>query len=154
MGRLQLKPTTLKQANAMVADLHRHHKPAVGHRFSISAYRDGELVGVVIVSRPVGRGWDHYNDCEVIRCCTDGTRNACSFLYGAADRIAKEMGFRQIITYTLESEGGASLRAAGWLCDGVVRRDGRGWSNRPGRKEEHPEPKVRWRKIFKPDEVS
>jgi hypothetical protein len=38
-------PLTLKQANTLVDRLHRHHKPVVGHRFSIGAEVDGNLVG-------------------------------------------------------------------------------------------------------------
>lgn len=41
-------PLTLKQANALVADLHRHHKPVHAHRFSIGAMKDDRLVGAAI----------------------------------------------------------------------------------------------------------
>ena len=54
---------------------------------------------------------------EVTRLCTDGTRNACSFLYSRAARIAKEMGYKKIITYILETENGSSLKASGWTCE-------------------------------------
>ena len=57
--------------------------------------------------------------CEVVRVATDGTPNACSFLYGNAARIARLMGFRRIITYTLDNESGASLRAVGWMREAV-----------------------------------
>jgi hypothetical protein len=62
---------------------------------------------------------------EVTRLCTDGYINACSFLYGAAARVAKAMGYTKIITYILESENGASLRASGWTFGGV--RGGGSW---------------------------
>lgn len=55
---------------------------------------------------------------EVTRLCTDGTKNACSFLYAAVWRAARAMGYRKAITYILESESGVSLRAAGWQCRG------------------------------------
>ena len=55
---------------------------------------------------------------EVTRLCTDGTKNACSFLYGKAARAAFALGYRRIGTYTLPDEGGASLRAAGWKLIG------------------------------------
>lgn len=140
-------PLTLAAANDAVARLHRHHKPVVGHRFSIGAEVDGVLVGAVIVGRPVARSVDHTEVAEVTRLVTDGTRNACSFLYGRAAAAAKAMGFREIRTYTLATEPGTSLRASGWECDGVVRRDGRGWNNRDGRRTDQPtEPKQRWRK--------
>jgi hypothetical protein len=80
----------------------------------------------------------------VTRLCTDGTHNACSFLYGAAARSAREQGYRKIITYILESESGDSLRAAGWLCEGPA--GGGSWSRgKRERTDKHPtERKVRW----------
>ena len=84
-------PTTLKEANAFVGELHRHHDEVVGHRFSFGAEVDGKLVGTVIVGRPVAPKTDQYKVAEVTRLCTDGTANACSFLYGAAAKICKIM---------------------------------------------------------------
>jgi len=115
---LQLVPVSLRAANTFVAACHRHHKPTTGHKFSIGCQCDGQLVGVVIVGRPVSRYLDDGLTLEVNRLCTDGTRNACSMLYSAAARAAKAMGYRKIITYTLDSEPGTSLRAAGWTCAG------------------------------------
>ncbi len=115
---LRLKPISLREANAYVKENHRHHKPVVGHKFSIGCEADGKLVGVVIVGRPVSRYLDNGWTLEVTRLCTDGTRNACSFLYGAAARAAVAMGYERIITYTLDTETGSSLKAAGWKCDG------------------------------------
>lgn len=150
---MEIVPLTLKEANAFVANLHRHHKPCTGHRFSLGLRNnEGDLVGVAIVGRPVARAVDQYNVCEVSRLCTDGTRNACSALYGACARVAKEMGFKYIQTYILESEPGTSLRASGWQSDGVVRKDGVGWNNRKGRTDSQPtEAKERWKKVFKID---
>lgn len=145
---LVARPCTLKQANALVDSIHRHHDPVVGHRFSIAAYLDGALVGVAIVGRPMGRAVPQYTTCEVVRLATDGTPNACSFLYSRCARAAEAMGFDFIQTYILESEPGTSLRAAGWTNEGQVRKDGKGWTNRPGRKEKNTGPKVRWRKYF------
>lgn len=127
----------LKDANDFVARLHRHHKPVVGHLFSIGAVLDGELVGVAIVGRPVARMRDDGLTAEVTRLCTDGTRNACSFLYGAAARAAFALGFKRIGTYILKSEDGASLRASGWRLIGETK--GGSWS-RPsrGREDKHP----------------
>ena len=83
------------------------------------AKTDGEkIVGVCIVGRPVSRYLDDGMTLEVTRCCTDGTRNACSILYAAAWRAAKAMGYKKIITYILKSENGASLRASGYKCIG------------------------------------
>jgi hypothetical protein len=108
-------PFTLSQANEMVARLHRHHKPARGHRFSIGV-KDRQFVlrGAAIVGRPKAHMTEQYGIVEVTRLVTDGARNACSALYGACARIAKEMGFERILTFILEGEPGTSLRAVGW----------------------------------------
>ena len=104
----------LKEANGFVEFIHRHHKPVVGHRFSVGAEHDGKLCGVAIIGRPVARMVDQKNTLEVTRLCTDGTKNACSFLYAAAARAGKEMGYLKIQTYVLESEPATTLKAAGW----------------------------------------
>lgn len=115
---LKLKPVSLREANEYVKLHHRHHRPVVGHKFSIGCEADGELVGVVIAGRPVSRYLDDGKTLEVTRLCTNGARNACSFLYAAAAKAAAAMGYDRIITYILESENGSSLRAAGWTCQG------------------------------------
>lgn len=136
-GDVQLVRIDLAEANAFVEALHRHHKPVVGHVFSIGAACDGKIVGIAIVGRPVSRMRDDGATAEVTRVCTDGTRNACSFLYGAAARAAFALGFNRIGTYTLAEEGGASLRGAGWKLLGE--RGGGSWdrSDRP-RVDKHP----------------
>ena len=111
---LRLRPISLRDANEYVRQHHRHHKPVAGHKFSIGCEADGELVGVIIAGRPVSRYLDDGFTLEVTRLCTNGAKNACSFLYGAAARAAAAMGYKRIITYTLESENGASLRASGF----------------------------------------
>ena len=118
---------SLDEANSFVAAKHRHHPPVVGHLFSIGAFIGEKLVGVVIVGRPVSRMRDDGLTAEVTRLCTDGTRNACSFLYGKAARAAFALGFLRIGTYTLPDEGGASLRAVGWTLLGE--RGGGEWSS-------------------------
>lgn len=127
----------LAEANAFVAEHHRHHKPVVGHLFSIGASLGDKIVGVVIVGRPVARMRDDGLTAEVTRLCTDGTRNACSFLYGAAARAALALGFKRIGTYILATEPGVSLTGAGWRLVGETR--GRSWStpSRP-RVDKHP----------------
>lgn len=142
MSRLRHTRIKLNEANAFVADLHRHHKPVVGHLFSLGAVLEGKLVGVAIVGRPVARMRDDGLTAEVTRLCTDGTKNACSFLYGASARAAFALGFVRIGTYILASEPGTTLRAAGWRLIGQTQ--GGSWS-RPsrGREDEHPtEPKL------------
>lgn len=108
-------PIELKEANEFVNRLHRHHAPVHRDKFRIGALNDeGRLVGVIQLARPVSRVLDDGLTIEVVRLCTDGTPNACSFLYSKAARIAREMGYKKIITYILESENGVSLRASGW----------------------------------------
>ena len=114
---LTIKPISLKDANRFVIEHHRHHGKATGHKFSIAAYNADELVGVAIVGRPLARYLDNGETLEVLRLCTIGQHNACSILYGRCARIAKEMGYRKIITYILESEMGTSLKASGWVCE-------------------------------------
>ena len=132
---MEIVPVTLAQANDFVRKLHRHNKPVVGHRFSVGvADGAGTLRGVAIVGRPVAPKLDDGRAAEITRLCTDGTRNACSMLYGAARRAAKALGYSPIYTYTLPEEGGASLRAAGFHLD---KTDAGGsaamWHNREGR---------------------
>jgi hypothetical protein len=127
---LSAVPLTLGQANALVGRWHRHHEPVTSHRFSIGAEADGVLVGAVIVARPAARLTNQAHVAEVARLVTDGTPNACSFLYQAAARTAKAMGFRRIQTFILEPEPGTSLKAAGWRCDGMTSAtDPRGWAH-------------------------
>lgn len=111
---LEIRPITLREANLYVSRHHRHNLPTMGHKFSIAVYEGDRLCGVAIAGRPVARKLDDGFTMEVLRVCTDGTRNACSILYGACSRCAKEMGYKRIVTYTLPSETGASLRAAGF----------------------------------------
>lgn len=112
-----IKPVSLKEANAYVEENHRHHRKATGHKYSIGVFDGGVLHGVAIVGRPLSRFLDDGKTLEVLRCCTDGTYNACSMLYSRSARIAKEMGYEKIITYILESENGASLKASGWTLE-------------------------------------
>ena len=120
--KLHVVPIELAEANKAIAAWHRHHKPAVGHRFSLGCVNTHNvLVGVAIVGRPVARLAGHPTQVlEVIRVATDGTPNACSALYGAAARAARAMGYNKIQTYILDTELGTSLRAAGWVDEGVA----------------------------------
>lgn len=144
-----IRPLTLSQANDLVSKLHRHHKPARGHRFSMGLFEGDKLVGAAIVGRPVSRGCDPYLTVEVTRLVTDGTPNACSMLYGAAARVAKAMGFTKIQTYILASEPGTSLKASGWTK--VAETSGGNWNcrTRKNRRTDQPqEKKHRWEKRF------
>lgn len=141
---LELTPISLAEANAFVTLHHRHHKPVPGAKFCIACADDTGVRGVVIVGRPMARPWDDGWTLEVNRLATDGAHNACSMLYGAAWRAAKAIGYRRLITYTLASESGSSLRATGWLLIGE--RKGRSWNcpSRP-RVDTHPlQDKLLW----------
>lgn len=120
----------LKDANAYVTVNHRHHKAVRGHRFSLACYADGRLCGVAIAGRPRSRRIDQHMTVEVLRLCTDGTKNACSKLYGACRRAAKALGYHRLITYTLAQESGTSLWASGFSY--CYTSKGGSW-NQPGR---------------------
>ena len=111
---LEIRPCSLKEANAYVAEHHRHNRPTDGHKFSVACYDGERLCGVAIAGRPIARKLDDGLTIEIRRVCTDGTRNACSMLYGACVRAAKAMGCKKAITYTLVTEPGASLKASGF----------------------------------------
>lgn len=124
-------PLELKEANAFIDTFHRHHAPVIRDKFRVGCAVEGILVGVVQVGRPLARTLCDGKTLEVLRLCSNGERNVCSFLYSRAARIAKELGYKKIITYILESEDGASLKASGWHleADDV----GGGSWNRPSR---------------------
>jgi hypothetical protein len=150
---LRIVPASLEIANALIQSMHRHHRPVLGHRFSLLAVdvANRRVVGAVVVGRPVARAVDQDLAFEVTRLVTDGTKNACSMLYAAAARVAKEMGAFKIQTYTLDTEPGTSLRGAGWTLDGMT--EGRDWncSSRGGRRTDQPQDdKQRWVKNLNP----
>jgi hypothetical protein len=143
-SKLALTPISLAEANAFVEAHHRHNAPVPGAKFVVAASLDGKVCGVAIVGRPAARMLDDDWTLEVNQVCTDGTRNANSFLYGAARRAAWALGYKKLITYTLPSESGASLRAADWRRIGEC--GGGTWSrkSRP-RVDTHPlQAKIRW----------
>lgn len=140
--KLTLEPISFDDATAYVREHHRHHTPPQGHKFSIAAYAGEEMVGVIIVGRPVARRRDDGMTLEVTRLCTTGHPNACSFLYGAAARAAFALGYRRIGTYILKREPGTSLVAAGWKM--IAETPGKSWSvPSRARADKHPiEPKL------------
>lgn len=145
--RLALVPLSLPEANAFVAAQHRHHGPVPGAKFCLAAASGETVRGVAIVGRPVARHLDDGWTLEVNRLCTDGARNACSFLLAAAWRATRALGYRRLVTYILSDESGVSLQAAGWRCVGET--PGRSWScpSRP-RVDKHPlQTKMRWEMV-------
>lgn len=146
---MTLVPINLKEARAFVDEHHRHNMAPRGHKFSIGLEAGGKLIGVCIVGRPIARNNSDGKTAEIYRVCVlEGFKNANSKLYGAAVRAAKAMGYERIVTYTLPEESGASLRAAGFVQEGVTKGETGGW-DRPGRRRKMPEkypegPKIRW----------
>ena len=124
--------------------IHRNHKSSIGAKFCVAAYDGEKIVGVAMAGRPVSRHLDDGWTLEVNRVATDGTRNACSFLYGAVRRIGKEMGYKKFITYTLPEEGGASLRASGWTLVGEAGGGNWNTASRPRVDTELDQIKLRW----------
>ena len=140
---MNIQPITFKQACEFINKHHRHHRATVGCKFCIGLFDDGKLVGVAVCGRPVSRYLDDGLTCEINRLCTDGTRNACSMLYGASCRVAKAMGYKKIITYILESENGASLKASNFVCEGTA--GGTHWTGKRNRGQDIPkEMKTKW----------
>lgn len=128
---LRIVPMYRDDANAYVRRLHRKLKPTRSAIFYVGVADDsGDLHGVAVVARPVARMLDDGFSAEIQRVATDGTRNACSMLYGACRRIARELGYKRILTYTLPEEGGASLRAAGFMFDGDAGDTSVRWNQR------------------------
>ena len=124
--RLHLQPITYAEACAFIREHHRHHLPPQGWKWGVATSYGERVGGVITVGRPVARMLDNGLTLEVTRCCTDGTTNAASMLYGAAWRAAKALGFQRLITYTLAEEPGTSLVAAGWKVVGQT--SGGSWS--------------------------
>ena len=146
---MEIRPITLKTASNFITLHHRHHGPTVGCKFCIGLFDTDTLIGVAVCGRPVSRVLDDGLTCEVNRLCVlDGYRNACSMLYGACCRIAKEMGYRKVITYILESENGASLKASNFTCEGVA--GGTHWTGSRNRGQPIPhEMKTRWMRTLR-----
>jgi len=143
---LELQPITLREARAFVNRHHRHHRAPQGGLFAIAVGEPDYIAGVVIVGKPVSRMLSANNwIAEATRLCVlENHPNACSMLYAAAQRAARAMGYRRLITYTLKSETGASLHAAGFRNIGETK--GGTWNrlSRP-RVDLHPlQGKLRW----------
>lgn len=150
--KLELVPLTLADANVYVRDFHRHSGKVVGAKFCIGAgtppeheFDEWHLHGIAIVGRPVARHFDDGFTLEVNRLCHQGEPNVGSMLYGAAWRAAKALGYHRLITYTLTTESGASLRGAGWKV--VAQLEARpGWDapSRPRVRDEASPQRVLW----------
>lgn len=141
---MNVVPMTLRAAREYVNTNHRHHRAPQGGLFAVGAMDGERLIGCAIVGKPVARMLNDGGTVEITRLCTDGTRNACSFLYRVCVRVANAMGYRRVLTYTLATEDGSSLRGAGFRLAGKTK--GGSWS-RPSREraDSHPvQEKLRW----------
>lgn len=141
---MKIIPVTFAYAKQFIKEHHRHNPNVVGCKFCIGLENMGGGVhGVAVCGRPVSRYLDDGKTLEINRVCTDGTKNACSMLYGACVRIAKNMGYERVITYTLRSEDGASVKASNFICDGEA--GGTHWTGKRNRQQNIPhEMKNRW----------
>ena len=148
-----IRPITLKEANAFVIANHRHHDSVTGCKFAIGLNKviDGvdTLIGVAICGRPVSRHLDDGLTLEINRLCVTEAGNSCSMLYGACSRIARDMGYKKIITYILQSESGISLKASNFILEDEE-CGGKNWSGTRKRKHNTvpEELKQRWSKIL------
>ena len=142
--KLSIVPCSIQDAKEYVFQFHRHHGPPVSGLFAMACAKGESVCGVAIVGRPVARSLDDGWTAEVTRCATDGTLHAPSKLYAACWRAARSLGYRRLITYTLASEPGTSLLAAGWRTVGQVK--GRSWDcrSRPRVDRAPLQDKIRW----------
>lgn len=144
---IEIVPINFDEANEFVRLHHRHHKPVVGMKFCL-AISDGENIrGVALVGRPVSRHLDNGWTLEVNRCCTDGVKNGCSMLYAHCWKVAKAMGYKRLITYTLPAEGGSSLKASNFTLVGEA--GGKSWNvkSRPRVETNLPQTKFLWEMV-------
>jgi len=148
-------PFSLREANDFVVSYHRHNGRTArnGGKFAIGASVGDDLIGVAIVGNPISATFMDGFTAEVLRVCVkpDAPRNSNSFLYGACWRVWRAMGGIRLVTYTLKSESGESLRGAGWKVVGEVKPTEDGW-----RKSDHltrqwqpimGQLKLRWEKV-------
>lgn len=144
---LTVIPISIREANEFVLNFHRHNRPTQGGKFAIGATTGEQMVGVAIVGRPVARMLDNGYTAEVTRTCTNefAPKGTVSFLYSTCWRICQAMGYHKLITYTLQSESGASLKGAGWKCVGQTKPHQWSWSGREREWDSiYDQPKLRW----------
>ena len=144
MSKLELQPISYREACDFVKNNHSHHLPPQGWKFGIAVNDGNKIVGVVTVGRPVSRHLDDGWTLEITRCCTDRTKHAASMLYGASWRAVKAMGYKRLITYTLQTEKCTSLIAANYKLIGIA--GGGNWNckSRPRIDKAPTEQKILW----------
>jgi hypothetical protein len=146
LDKMRIVPLNLKDANLFVSHFHRHNRKVQGAKFSIGLMKGDELIGVAIAGRPIARLSDDGKTLEVLRVCTkEGHKNATSKLYARIKRIAQLMGYIKIITYTLNTESGSSLKAIKAVPVAVVYPSS--WDRTDRRRENQPitfQSKIKW----------
>ena len=144
---LEIRPITYQQVRQFIIQYHQHHGPPQSCKFCVGAFVGGKMVACAVCGRPASRMLDNGETCEISRLCSDGTLNACSFLYEACCRIAKAMGYKRMITHMLISENGASLGVNILLNDGIA--GGINWTGSRDRGQKWPaEMKNQWVKYL------
>lgn len=147
---MNLRPITLREANEFIHNFHRHNGPVRGGKFAIGLdHPEHGLIGVAIVGRTTARMLHDDYTAEVTRLCVrfngETVKGCCSKLYAASWRAWRAMGGRRLVTYTLQSEPGTSLRGAGWRT--VAEVPSANWSRAKRPREWQPimgQQKLRW----------
>lgn len=153
----RIVPISLNTANNFVKEHHRHCGPLPGHKWSIGLVKTVDdknvLIGVAICSVPKAPKNDDGYTLEISRICVTEEGNCCSMLYGACCRIAKDMGYKKVITYTTESEPGISLKASNFTliaegCGSTEAWNGSRYKNRKKKPKTPDELKKKWVKVL------
>lgn len=132
---LSIIPISYSVAKDFINHHHRHHRSPQGQKFALGLTDGNNLIGVVTAGRPVSRHMDDGQTLEVTRCCVKEIyKNGVSKLYSHVCKVAQAMGYKQVITYTLATETGTSMKAANfnlvrkskggsWNCEARERTD-------------------------------
>lgn len=152
---LELRPCSVRRAEALVKEIHRHLPRIEGGLFATTVYVSGELVGVAVASVPKARMSNDGFTAEITRCATDGHANACSRLYAALCRALAAIGHRRVLTYTRPEEPGTSLRAASFMDDGMTDEESWDRLGRPRKpRADEKIPKRRWVRLLQEPRAS
>lgn len=134
MSKFFSVPVTLRSANDFIFAFHRHNGRTVrnGGKFAVGCSDGSCLLGVAIVGNPLSASYMDGFTAEVLRLCVlpDAPMGVCSFLYSRCWRVWSLLGGTRLITYTLVSESGASLRGSGWSCVGCRPSSNLAWQNK------------------------
>lgn len=142
---MRLRPITVKRALPFVRQVHRRLPRVQGAMWAVGVFdNEGELRGVALVGHPA-RELMEDDTLSVLRVAVlEHTPNACSMLYGACSRAAKALGAQNLVTYLHDDEPGTTLKAAGWVFDGLTRGGEHSRPSRPRLPGIDIDPKQRW----------